>query len=319
MSPVKQKNFYKKKILPFILSKTPQVEYLGIKRLQNDGVGNDLILKNLLSGKVFFAGRLGYTECEACAWQHLLKKNYPLIRRYPSHIKNKLYLQAGMFSNSFFGRNTFCRYYFDAISNVDILFTQHSIPGEGMLLRKYLKKETDFFSLNVMKPFTFEKPWSLGLKNKKVLVIHPFEKSIKSQFEIKNEIWNSVNYEVLPEFTLITYKAFSTLPGQHKPLKTWKKCLLKMFDDISKIDFDIALVGCGSYGFPLANLIYKRLHRTAINIGGTVQILFGIKGKRWEGQFEACDYRKYFNEYWVRPLDEETPKCAGQIEDGCYW
>ena len=93
-----------------------------------------------------------------------------------------------------------------------------------------------------------------------------------------------------------------------------------MCKDVSKLDFDIALIGCGAYGFPLGNFIFKKMKKTAIQLGGTVQVFFGIKGKRWEGQFDECDYRKFFNNYWVRPSDEETPlDDAKNVENGCYW
>ena len=49
-------------------------------------------------------------------------------------------------------------------------------------------------------------------------------------------------------------------------------------------------------------------------LAGATQILFGIMGKRWENTT-----RHAVNEYWVRPLEEETPKNAGKVEGGCYW
>jgi hypothetical protein len=31
------------------------------------------------------------------------------------------------------------------------------------------------------------------------------------------------------------------------------------------------------------------------------------------------DVARFYNEYWVRPLPEETPAEAGVVEGGCYW
>lgn len=50
---------------------------------------------------------------------------------------------------------------------------------------------------------------------------------------------------------------------------------------ISTIDFDIASIGCGAYGLPLAGFIMEELHKKAIYMGGGTQWLFGIKGRRW--------------------------------------
>lgn len=48
-----------------------------------------------------------------------------------------------------------------------------------------------------------------------------------------------------------------------------------------------------------------------------LQSLFGIKG----GRFDSYDeFRNgYYNEYWVRPSDEERPENFKKIENGCYW
>ena len=45
--------------------------------------------------------------------------------------------------------------------------------------------------------------------------------------------------------------------------------------------FDVAIIGCGAYGMPLAAML-KQAGKQAIHLGGATQLLFGIKGKRWE-------------------------------------
>ena len=37
----------------------------------------------------------------------------------------------------------------------------------------------------------------------------------------------------------------------------WFQALWYMYEEISKIDYEIAIIGCGAYGFPLAGLIKK--------------------------------------------------------------
>ena len=83
--------------------------------------------------------------------------------------------------------------------------------------------------------------------------------------------------------------------------------------EISKIEFDIAILGCGAYGFPLAAYI-KRKGKKAVHLGGSTQLLFGIFGKRWE-----TSHFSLINKYWVRPAEDERPKNYKSIEDGCYW
>lgn len=82
---------------------------------------------------------------------------------------------------------------------------------------------------------------------------------------------------------------------------------------IDSINYDICLIGCGAYGFPLAAYI-KRQGKQAIHVGGALQLLFGIKGRRWDEM-----YQNVYNEYWVRPSKNETPQTSGNVEGGCYW
>ena len=68
---------------------------------------------------------------------------------------------------------------------------------------------------------------------------------------------------------------------------------------------------------PIGAYIKNKLKRKAVHIGGTLQILFGIKGKRWEVGY---DYdKRFYNEYWIRPSDKYKPPAADKVEGGCYW
>jgi hypothetical protein len=75
-------------------------------------------------------------------------------------------------------------------------------------------------------------------------------------------------------------------------------------------------IGAGAYGLPLAAFV-KEQGRQAVHVGGATQLLFGVKGRRWEAESE--DVVALFNDYWVRPSAEETPAGASLVEGGCYW
>ena len=53
-----------------------------------------------------------------------------------------------------------------------------------------------------------------------------------------------------------------------------------MENEIDKHDYEVCLIGCGAYGLPLAAHV-KKQGKKAIHIGGALQLLFGIMGKRW--------------------------------------
>ena len=163
------------------------------------------------------------------------------------------------------------------------------------------------------------------MKEKKVLVIHPFSETIKRQYDSKRTLLFK-NPKVLPEFDLITIKAVQSIGGKSDFI-TWFDALQYMKDEIDKHEYDIALIGCGAYGFPLAAHV-KRSGKKAVHLGGALQLLFGIKGKRWmnpEYGMKSLPFitRNYYNnlmnEYWVFPSDTERISNAQNVEGACYW
>jgi len=187
--------------------------------------------------------------------------------------------------------------------------------------QRHLEKWIELYSPNAVivssaleYPF-FENPWTEALQGMKVLVVHPFAKLIDKQYINRDKLFE--NDKVLPKFKLITYQAVQSMGGNDN-YKDWIEALHIMCNEISKINFDIALIGCGAYGMPLGAFIKSKLHKKAIHMGGSLQILFGIKGKRWEEN--NYDYQhKLYNEYWVRPTEDLKPQNYKDVEDGCYW
>ena len=120
---------------------------------------------------------------------------------------------------------------------------------------------------------------------------------------------------VLPAFELKTIKAVQSIAGEDVPYRDWFEALDSMKAQMDSMDYDIAIIGCGAYGFHLAAHA-KRMGKKAVHLGGATQILFGIKGKRWD---ELPEVSKFYNEYWVYPSPDETPQNKGRVEGGCYW
>ena len=144
-------------------------------------------------------------------------------------------------------------------------------------------------------------------------MIHPFKETIEKQYKNREKLF--ANPDILPEFELITMKAIQTIAHEIDPrFCDWEEALNYMYESAMNLDFDVALIGCGAYGMPLAAKL-KASGKTAIHLGGALQLLFGIKGKRWDDMPQG----KLYNEYWVRPLENERPRDAKSVEDACYW
>ena len=54
----------------------------------------------------------------------------------------------------------------------------------------------------------------------------------------------------------------------------------------------------------------------AIQMFGATQLLFGIKGKRWD---DHPVIGKLYNDAWVRPAESEGIARRETVEGGSYW
>jgi hypothetical protein len=196
------------------------------------------------------------------------------------------------------------------LSQIDILgswLKQESYFDQGLVSAKRVVLED-------IEPFFSDRPWTRALEGKKVLVVHPFSETILSQYKNRTLIFRD---GLLPEFDLKVIKAVQTVAGEKANFSDWFEALESMKSQIDAIDYDICIIGCGAYGLPLAAHV-KRAGKKSIHMAGATQMLFGIKGKRWE-QFLVWPYTNLFNDYWVRPGESERPKNASVVEGACYW
>lgn len=226
-----------------------------------------------------------------------------------------LYKNAGFFPNRMdLGRKYYNRMLLD-MPEIDIL---GSYIYQEKYVTQYLKGVKKRVNLDgFYAPFMWKKPWTRILEGKRVLVVHPFTESIRFQYEHnRDKIWK--DSDVLPEFKeLLTIKAVQSMAdAKDQPYRDWFEALKYMEDQIDKLDFDIALIGCGAYGMCLAAHV-KRIGKIAVHLAGWTQMLFGVYGNRW--LTDQPEYAKYINEYWIRPNEKERPKGAEKIENGCYW
>ncbi len=226
---------------------------------------------------------------------------------------------AGIFPETIEILERFSERYLKDIPLIDIL-------GSFNYTEKFMPLRSDVVNVHLecLYPFWSEKPWTLALRGKKVLVVHPFTETIKAQYSRRVKLFD--NPELLPDFELKTLKAVQSNAGAEVSYKDWFEALKWMEDEMARIDFDICILGCGAYGLPLAATA-KRMGKKAVHMGGGSQLLFGIKGKRWENKNYGwsqypqmnCRYYTLFNDYWVRPNSNETPKSANNVEGACYW
>ncbi len=277
------------------------------------------IAKKIISGEPCLVARIGATEfgCLTGFMQSKAPKgrylNYITGRLDSLGLDEKMIAQAYQWSGIFPAEKEIVEKFslltLEDLKEVDILGVWLK---EHNLLAKELTGKLKI-PLRDIEPYYHKTPWSKALAGKRVLVIHPFARSVESQYLKFENLFE--NKEVLPKFELKVLQSVQSIAGQPTEFSNWFEALDFMKKQIDEIEFDIAIIGCGAYGLSLGAHI-KRIGKQAVHMGGATQILFGIKGKRWDNHPKIS---QLYNEYWSRPLEEETPKNKNKVEDGCYW
>lgn len=230
-----------------------------------------------------------------------------------------MYFVAGFFPPEIEKFEQFCELMLDDMKSVDIL-------GSWLLNELHFENElrnAKKVHFRLLEPYWSNNPWSMALEDKNVLVVHPFIDEINEQYKNKDLIFTK---PILPKFNLITLRSVVSLAGEKTQFNDWFDAFEYMKSEIDKIDYDICLIGAGAYGFHLAAHV-KRTGKKAIHLGGALQLMFGIRGKRWEDPTYGVKawnipygyYRNMMNEYWIRPGELSIPQNVNKIEGGCYW
>ena len=296
-----------------LLKHKNDIRFIKGKYAHRDLIGIDEIsakIIELINGeKPFCVARFGATEL-FCASSFEFS-----IEKFKEKSMHQLCEWSGFFPEDVNYGERFNKCLIESIQNVDIL-SVWNLRFEEYYINHFMKENLDLIYLADLEPWKNpDNPWSSALENKKVLVIHPFEDTILSQYKKREKIYPQT--DILPSFELKTIKAVQTLAGERDVrFSTWFDALDWMYQKTLQIEYDVAIIGCGAYGLPLAAKI-KKAGKKAIHLGGATQLLFGIKGRRWDELPQYQYVRDYYNEYWVYP--NERISNYKKVEEGCYW
>ena len=261
---------------------------------------------------------LGVTEKHNSVWKYIQGKQSAWW--WEDNVKDQMTRWSGFFPSTEDNLMKFGEMMVEDSKQLDILGSW--LPDEKTMITSFNFNLTKV-TLLALEPYWSKNPWSRILEGKKVLVIHPFASLIEQQYKEKRELLFD-DKQVLPKFDLKTIKAVQSLGGDCE-YSDWFEALNSMKKQMDATDYDIVLLGCGAYGFPLAAHA-KRMGKQSVHLGGALQLLFGIRGKRWDnpefGKKSLCatgGYGLLFNPHWVYPSANEMPKTANLVEGGCYW
>ena len=204
-------------------------------------------------------------------------------------------------------------------SSALICFDKLHVGMQNFFINKFKLRSIDWHATEPFKLFQVNNitPWTHYLLGKKVLIINPFILSMKEQLNNNFKMYKDKDI-FLEGQEFVFYKCYQTSAGNHLH-NSWVTTFNMMCDDIKKIDFDIALLSCGGYGEPLSFFIKNKLKKSAIYIGGHLQIYFGVGGKRWYKPHLIPHVEKENGCKFIRPSGNEVTKNNKKVEGGCYW
>lgn len=283
---------------------------------------DDLLFDRLSAGTPSMIARLGAGELEAVLRQlsiadsrHALRHRWRYVMgNEPAPWWDAPFLRAMELHTGFFPATPrmlerFAARVLDDLPLVDILGSW--LPGEPSLAAHGLRATR--VPLADLEPYFHARPWSRVLRDRVVLIVHPLADLIRQQLQRREALFPG--RDVLPPFEVRTVRAVVSNAGSRPPYGDWFAALDAMQEEIARQRFDVAIIGAGAYGFSLAAAV-KRLGRHAVHLGGASQILFGIRGKRWD---DMPSVAQLFNSAWVYPHADSRPPRWQEIERGCYW
>lgn len=294
----------------------PRERRLCRRRHVHRGRSAHEILADLIhAGRPAAAGKLGDVEVKALAWHLRIPRYYTLGRAVPTLGEQELFEQAGVFPKSEAVYRQFCDTFLDRLPALDVCALWHN-PGEYEITARSCPAAR-WTDLTALEPYFHPAaPWSAALAGKRVLVVHPFADSIRRQYARRADIWRRVP-GLLPDFELVTLRSPYGFSANAFP--DWFAMLAELEARVTALaadpGFDVALIGCGAAGIPLAAHC-KRLGKIGLHTGGPTQLFFGIRGGRWDARPE---FQPFFNEAWIRPAAAETPAEAPRVDRGGYW
>lgn len=269
------------------------------------------------SDKPFLIGRNGSIEL-----QILTKYLCNLPITYSE--KSILEINAGIYPQDFL--EEFCIEYIDSIRNADVMAEGWYEPlkeVEKDILDMYNKNRKTIFLKN-LEPYYVESElrWTQHLDGKRVAIINSFAETCETQTYMSKAIWPEFTESLIPSNTKwVPIRTFYSPrladgnAGWPNHIKSWKEATDYIVEQTLQEKCEVAIIGCGGIGMIVGNKL-KNKGLKCIVLGGATQILFGIKGARWENHSIIS---KFFNNAWVYPPISCKPTHGKLIENGCYW
>lgn len=280
---------------------------LGLKQRWNpqfvsDDEAQRFIIKGLKARKTF--NRVGTTELKVLL--HVLKKGTNL----PAKIRAEAQYGAGFYYGTRAELIRFCDQMLSIHENDNFIASFPTVRQKAYEeILNYTPEKR--LQLGHFEPYKFKDNFFSYFEGNEITIVSSFSNSIRTQIPKFKRLHKYIHEDV--KFRLV--EAPKTNAGFRYDGITWQSRLQSLVNQCERAGNQHILIGAGSYGPILASELSTRGY-TSVVVGGGIQLLFGIYGRRW---YNREDFQKLFNGNWVWPVDEDIPHGHELVENSCYW
>jgi hypothetical protein len=290
----------------------------------------DYISNKILVDKPFIIPRISGIENNVAVFARIGKMNGTFsqdmlnyIRQVVPAMKNN----AGIRLSSMASIIKYSDQYLAAFDNCEVFcgwepqgkYIQHISQSHEFMLQQYLGvgNRACYWALALdIFHYIYDRPWTTAMAHKRILIVSQFESSFREKLNNRALLYDGV--DLFPGCEFVFIKPPQTQANEDAA--EFDVELARFYRQLDGIrdTYDIALLSCGGYANPACNYIFTEHKKSAIYVGGVLQMYFGVLGGRWLKERPDV-VRLFLNEHWSRPKAEERPKGAENVEGGCYW
>lgn len=270
--------------------------------------GSQVMELFVAGGGGLLAGRLGATE-------------YALVTN-PVGIRNlaRGKLNAGLWPPTPAQARRFKLRYLAAVEATDVvaIWGDTNLPGESTFLGR-LTPAAVHVPLMTLDSVALAsrgvQPWTGRLAGMRVCVVSSMASEISSQYARRRRLFAS-DLDILPVFDLWTIETPKT-HGLSTSRNTWSEHSNRLAARVTReaANADLVLISAGAYGMPLAYDLAREGIRS-VYVGGCLQLLFGLWGKRWKADPAL---QGLATKDWIDAPASSAPLGSQLIEGGAYW
>ena len=332
-SYLKEKALFRCSIVPFVrwLKSRPKAIREIIFKSKYPTISRATFLRNLktaINNNTGYAvGKIGYSEQHWMYYEIYLNKerDEKKIKEFQKTLNFHGLKQEGVFPANPDFYIEFTKFYIPHVQNIDCLGICYR-PWELEIMRYFDLNNKLIFYQNQqavgMNHKKKEKSYLPFFENKKILIICPFAEALKERAtkEIFEGLWSKTPKKKLNWFNPKKIDAFEIPYGFDEETQKEYTTAINLFrfitSEIETRDFDIAMIGAGGLAIPIASFI-KSIGKIGIDLGGHLQIIFGVLGERY--RIRETWQKYYFNDCWVDMPKKYLPKQLDVCDRGAYW